>query len=332
MDASDAERWDLLLRHRDAVVSIVRRRVRNTAEAEDCVHDAMLRLARRTDLDPDRVRSLLTKVAVGLAIDHYRSTQRRDRAVVRLGGSAVAEAISPEDVLADQAEVERILAVVDALPRRERQVLRLRISGWGVSDVARLLRLSYKTVEGAYTRARQHVRRGLESVLAWLGLRRRLGMLPGEASAVAGVAALVFLLPILQGLLGLAHDDHGRTPTGSGDSTSLRWGGSAGVAPSPAAPARSWAAWDGPGAEPHGAGPGSPSHRDGGQMTIVVPIDVEPPPPASPHALPTYSVTISGIPPDVSTDPNVIVGGLETCEAGVEYGLQHGFDTERSIC
>lgn len=334
MDASEADRWDLLLGHRDAVVSIVRRKVRNTAEAEDCVHDAILRLVRRPDLDPERVRSLLTKVAVGLAIDRYRSTQSRDRAVVRLGGAAVSAAISPQDVLAETSEAERIIAAVDALPPRERQVLRLRIQGFGVADAARLLRLSYKTVEGAYTRARQHVRKALQGLIGWLGLRRRLLLPPGEATAMAGIAGLFLIVPLVHGLFGDYHDQ-GSPPASRGSVAAVHQGGGLGESSggTNAAQPNPWSDRDGPDAHRGGGGEGhGRPGQDDGKTTIGTPIEIDSPPQAPGPPIVSWGVSISGLPPDVSTDPSVVIGGLQHCESGAEQQLQQGIDTERSIC
>jgi RNA polymerase sigma-70 factor (ECF subfamily) len=174
--ATEAGRWEMLLAHRERTVATLQRATRSRAEAEDCVHEAMLRLVRRRDLDPTRVHSLLTRTALHIAMDHLRSRRRRDRAVVRLGGGAMSEVVSPDDLLLEREEARRVAAAVRSLPRRERQVMLLRLAGLSVGETARTLGLSYKSVEGAYTRARARVR-------GWLGGAR----LAHRAAALAAL-------------------------------------------------------------------------------------------------------------------------------------------------
>jgi RNA polymerase sigma-70 factor (ECF subfamily) len=193
--SDEDERWEMLLPHRAAAVSAVLRATGSMADAEDCVHDAMLRVVRRADLDPGRVRSLLIRAALHLAIDHHRAALRQQQALVRLRGGADSDVVSPEQVHAERIEVHRLVAAINELPRRERQVLLLRLRGLTVLETAERLGLSYKSVEGAYTRARARVRLLVGSVLAWLVERlRRAASSRGEATATT-VAALLLLGP-----------------------------------------------------------------------------------------------------------------------------------------
>jgi len=190
-----AARWAMLLPHRELAVGMVVRATGDLAEAEDSVHDAMLRLVRRSDLDPSRVRSLLIRAALHIAIDHRRATARQQSAVVRLGGDAESFAVSPEQVVTQRADAARILTAVDGLPRRERQVILLRLAGLSVAETAARLGISAKSVEGAYTRARARVRYLLGAAFAWVMERLRRAASPrGEALATT-VAALLLLGP-----------------------------------------------------------------------------------------------------------------------------------------
>jgi RNA polymerase sigma factor (sigma-70 family) len=194
-DTPPEERWQMLHRHREEAIAAVRRVVGDAAEAEDCVQDAVVRLVQRGDLDPERVRSLLTRTALHIAIDRRRTRRREEAVATRLGGDAARETTSPEQVVTDRAEVERVMAAVGELPRREREVLLMRLSGLSVSETAERLGVTYKSIEGAYTRARARVRLILGSALGWLAFRlRRAPHQPGEAFAAAA-AVLFFLAP-----------------------------------------------------------------------------------------------------------------------------------------
>ena len=191
----------MLERYREQAVAAVQRVVGDPAEAEDCVQEAMLRLVRRGDLDPGRVRSLLARAATHIAIDRRRSRHRQERAVARLrAAAATREAPSPEDIAGEHADVERAMAAIDSLPRRERQVMLMRLSGLSPSETAQRLGLSYKSVEGAYTRARARVKLFLGGALAWLVARLRRLAAPGGEAFASAVAVLVIAAP-------LWHDD-----------------------------------------------------------------------------------------------------------------------------
>jgi len=182
--------------HRAQAVAAVQRAMHGTIDAEDCVQEATMRLAWREDLDPTRVRALLTRAAVHIAIDRLRSRRREERAMARLGADLTSRTISPEDVVADRAEVERLMAAVDTLPRRERQVMRMRLSGLSVMETAKLLGLSHKSVEGMYTRARARVRLMLGTVLAWLTGKLRRAPSPRDEALVTAAAMLFFVGPL----------------------------------------------------------------------------------------------------------------------------------------
>jgi len=309
----DLRRWEMLLRHREHAVTVVRRKYGDRAEAEDCVHDAMLRLAGRDDLDPERLHSLLTRTALNIAVDHRRARRREERAVVRLGGGAMAEAVSPEDLLAERTETERLLATTDELPRRERQVFLLRSAGLSPGEVARFLGLSYKSVEGAYTRARARIRMLLGGVLAWLATRlRRVNSSGGEAAALATVAALLLVGPFFGGdarRSPATGDHHDGDP--SGGTAALWTAASQGRPTSP----------DGSGGRPGRGGGGSGQHGgrpgDDGQHPYAV-IGVQ-------HLVVPEPNGGDGQPPLVSTGLIITIGPIKSDPVGAtEQCLEQG--------
>jgi RNA polymerase sigma factor (sigma-70 family) len=300
----------MLLPHREHAISVLRRRRGDRAEAEDCVHDAMLRLVERDDLDPERVGSLLTRAALAIAIDHARAAQRSERAATRLGGGAAAQVVSPDEVLADRVEAERVMAEVERLPRRERQVLLLRLTGFGVGETATRLGLSYKSVEGAYTRARARIRLALGGLLAWIAVRlRRVSSSRGEA-AVATVAALLFAGPFWGGAPLGPPGGAGGAHIGHPPALAAAWPGP-GAAPasrhSPSGP--NGASGNGHGRSGDGGSsrPPVPSDRHSVSVPLIVPA---PKPVGGPDILDTGITITYG--PIKNLDP---VGGVEDCIA-----------------
>jgi RNA polymerase sigma factor (sigma-70 family) len=156
------QRWALVLPHREHMLAVARRRCASEEDAEDCVQEAMLRVAQFEGLDPERVGALLTSVTARLAVDLHRARARARRHLPRL--VAVPEQQAPPDEAAlDAGEALWLAAQVQSLPEREREVLRQRAAGYSVGEAAARLSLSYKSVESAFTRARGRMR-------AWAGV------------------------------------------------------------------------------------------------------------------------------------------------------------------
>ena len=301
----------MLLPHRDVAVGMVLRATGSLAEAEDCVHDAMLRLARREDLDASRVRSLLIRAALHIAIDHRRAAAREQAAVVRLGGGARSDTVSPEQVLEQRSEVARVLAAVDSLPRREQQVMKLRLVGLSVAETAVRLGISPKSVEGAYTRARARVRYLLGGLLGWLADRlRRMASTRGEA-AVTTVAALLFAAPAWFGAAGVPLGPH-LAPKASGPM--LRTPGTRPAAVEPAKPpvrAEQTRSAHPPPREPllplSRSGTGIRWHNPPPDTIVGAPID-------APFGLASFGVYFSG-PPGPNTDIQSYQQWAQNCVA-----------------
>jgi DNA-binding CsgD family transcriptional regulator len=133
-----------------------------------------------------------------LAVDQHRQPLRRRAALRRLFASTVAR--SPEDEALDRLDARRMLGFADHLAAHERSVLLLRAQGVAAAEVAGELGVSYKSVEGAYTRARRKLRAaaGATAALAALGLRhllRGISATPAMAAAMATLAVLAVPMP-----------------------------------------------------------------------------------------------------------------------------------------
>lgn len=318
----EALRWAMLLSHREHAITVVRRKLGDPAEAEDCVHDATLRLVRRSDLDPERLHSLLVRTALHLALDRRRAARRAERALVRLGGGAAAEVVSPDCLLADEMGAARIMAAVDSLPRRQRQVFLLRLAGLRVGEIARLLGLSDKAIEGAYARARARIRLAIGPALAWTSLRlRRITSSRGEVG-VATLAALLLVGPFGTAARG-ATAGGGDDGDGGHRATLLATGGAGRAAQQRA----DWSRDHGGSITSGGGAAGSMRGAPSGPgrtpyALVIVPINVPGP---SKHDPPLVNTTIAitwG--PQHTLGP---VGGIQRClaQAGPRISLTQDF-------
>ena len=120
-----------------ALRSFVRRRVRNLADAEDIVQDALLALATAYGLSEpiERIAGWLTSVARRRIIDRYRAQKRTAQRFVDVTPDAEADepdrvldrwaapaADGPEGMLLRERVLEEIESALHALPPEQRDV------------------------------------------------------------------------------------------------------------------------------------------------------------------------------------------------------------------
>lgn len=171
-------------------------------DAEDAVHEAMLRAAERPDLDDERLGAWLTTVTMRLCVDRHRQVNRE--AEVGSRPTLVAPGPVPvEEAVCDRAEAKWLAVRSGELPARQAEALRLRSEDLDVSQVAVRMGLSYRTVESLLARARRTLRASLAGtlglVLFLVGRGRLRGGGPAQAVAVTSTAATLvvagFVLP-----------------------------------------------------------------------------------------------------------------------------------------
>ncbi|WP_307036265.1 RNA polymerase sigma factor [Streptomyces canus] len=199
---ADHDRWQRMWSHREQLLKVARRRSMSPEDAEDAVHEAMLRAAERPDLDDERLGAWLTTVTMRLCVDRYRQVNRE--AEVRASPRLVALGPVPvEEAVCDRAEAKWLAVRSGELPARQAEALRLRSEDLDVGQVAMRMGLSYRTVESLLARARRTLRASLAGTLGvalfLLGRGRPRGGGRAQALAVTSTAATLavagFVLP-----------------------------------------------------------------------------------------------------------------------------------------
>ena len=107
----------------DELVRFAYYRVSNRADAEDIVHEAILRLLERVahNPTPDKIRGYLFRIVYNLCQDHFRHKN---------APSVSFEAVDMPDLsddMLDNEEVDRVNGLLDGLPSREREVVRMNV-------------------------------------------------------------------------------------------------------------------------------------------------------------------------------------------------------------
>ncbi len=186
------DRWQRMWSHREQLLKVARRRSMSPEDAEDAVHEAMLRAAERPELDDERLGAWLTTVTMRLCVDRYRQVNRE--AEVRSSPTLIAPGPVPvEEVVCDRAEAKWLAVRSGELPARQAEALRLKSEDLDVGQVAVRMGLSYRTVESLLARARRTLRASLAGtlglVLFLLGRGRPRAGGRAQTLAVASTAA-----------------------------------------------------------------------------------------------------------------------------------------------
>ncbi len=124
----DTRAFEQLVRiHQGIALRVAYLVVRNPTEAEDVTQEAFVKAYRSLDrFRPEApFRPWLLRIVRNQALNRVRGTARRDRLAVRVGKDPVSgDAVpSPETVVLTEDERSRLLAVVDDLPGRYRNVI-----------------------------------------------------------------------------------------------------------------------------------------------------------------------------------------------------------------
>jgi RNA polymerase sigma factor (sigma-70 family) len=290
MDAAD-ERWQRMWSHREQLLKVARRRSMSLEDAEDAVHEAMLRAAERPDLDDERLAAWLTTVTMRLCVDRYRQVNRE--AEVRTSPTLIAPGPVPvEEAVCDRAEARWLAVRSGELPARQAEALRLKSEDLDVGQVAVRMGLSYRTVESLLARARRTLRNSLAATLGFalflLGRGRPRPVGKAQAVAAASTAATLavagFVLPYA---LDAGGNDPAPRPSTSRGTEALRTDGTGEAVPAPRTTDRSAATV---------AASATPGSRDDGSL---LPLSVPPLPDVSIPALPPVPA------PDVPRVPDV---------------------------
>lgn len=152
---------ELFERYRPALTAYFKRRVRNPTDADDLVQDVFVRLSR---LDPSieirNAEAFIFHAAVNLLRDRARRAKaHRDVGeLASLEIDPVDEEPGAERVLEAKAELGRVMAALNALSEKTRNIFILRrLEQVKVEDIAMFYGISVSAVEHHITKAQAHL-------------------------------------------------------------------------------------------------------------------------------------------------------------------------------
>jgi RNA polymerase sigma factor (sigma-70 family) len=119
-------------------------------EAEDVIQDAFLKVVETSQREEVRtLDNLLSRIVRRVAISNFRRRKTRvDYARSEIGEGAVDPAADPERALMGAQRLQRVMAVIDAMPLRRREVFLMhRVDELTYPQIARRAGISVKAVE-----------------------------------------------------------------------------------------------------------------------------------------------------------------------------------------
>lgn len=151
--------------HRGGVQRYVRALGVTDRDCADVVQEVFLALFDHVARGRDRtnLRGWIFKVAHNLALRHRAREARRRRLRMLIEPRSVFDSTpTPEDRYLNGQRQARLLAVVDALPARDRRCVQLRAEGLRYREISRVLGISLGSVANALARALARLRRADE--------------------------------------------------------------------------------------------------------------------------------------------------------------------------
>ena len=135
---------------RPMLVGVAKGVLGSDEEAEDVVQDALLRLWQLRDEPIRNVRGFARIVVRNLCL----SKVRRKQVMVDIGKADIAD----ETETTNNEQIDRMMALVDALPTMQQTVLRLRhMQDMSMADIASLIGTSESAVRQSLSRARRSI-------------------------------------------------------------------------------------------------------------------------------------------------------------------------------
>lgn len=150
----DATFTGFFSRHRVDVERFLSSRERDRGMIEDVTQEAFAAARQKWDVVQGYDKPLAWVLFVGRRILSDHQKRRSNRPVEYLGDDIAEQACAPRT--AQEAE-EVVTSLLQRLPSRQAEVMRLFLDGWNCQEIAKMTCLAYNTVRSYLTEARRRM-------------------------------------------------------------------------------------------------------------------------------------------------------------------------------
>ena len=147
-------------RHAPRCHAVAMHLLRNAADAEEAVQDALLRVWKNAEKwrpSNARVSTWLYRVVVNLCLDQMRRTERLSLSIEH-AAEVIANDPGPESEVGQRELIRVVARATAALPPRQRAALALIVQGLDCAQAAAAMQVSVGTMESLLVRARRQLR------------------------------------------------------------------------------------------------------------------------------------------------------------------------------
>jgi RNA polymerase sigma-70 factor, ECF subfamily len=159
----------LLETYASRIYLFARRLTARRDEAEDLTQEVFVQALRKQSSlrDPTAARAWLFTITVNLWRSGLRRRDREERYVQQTAQRGPRYAPAPEQAMIGQEEVRQVRAALDALPKRQQEVLHLHaFEAFTLPEIAAILHISPAAAKASLSLARQRMREQLRELAA----------------------------------------------------------------------------------------------------------------------------------------------------------------------
>ena len=172
VDSDSSTAWQASLEtHQDSLRTFIASKLNGQGESfiDDVLQEVALaaNAVQINSLDPSRIGAWLRQVAAHKVQDHWRKVGRQQRLHVKLernNNGATSSGVSPYEWVVNLEQRDLVITALKSLPKEDRDILEQKyLHDRTYGQIATDLGISLKTLEYRLTRARQALRKILES-------------------------------------------------------------------------------------------------------------------------------------------------------------------------
>ena len=163
-EGSQAAMEQLYLRYRNVLINLCLRYLKNTADAEDVVHDIFMQLWENPDVLNEELSfsGYVKTLAINRVLHKFRQFDIHERFAQHILMNTQESTNETEDTIIDNDYAELLDKLIETLSPQQKEIFRLnRLEGLTYQEISELLQISVKTVRNHISLALKKIKKQL---------------------------------------------------------------------------------------------------------------------------------------------------------------------------